>query len=106
LGDLLNYVGQWTQARKCYEEVLAIRQDLAAADPADADRLREVAVSFDRLGDTLRYEGRSEEARKFYEDALAIRKRLADADPLNPNRQRDRSTASTAKRGPAAGGRP
>jgi hypothetical protein len=84
-------MGKWTEARKFYEEVLAIRTRLAEASPANADRQREISVSFDRLGDTLKYEGKLAEARKFYEDALAIRKRLAEADAANPDRQRDLS---------------
>jgi tetratricopeptide (TPR) repeat protein len=72
---------------------LAIRKTLAAADPSNADKQRDLSVSYERLGDVLVAEGKLGEARKSFEDALAIRKTLAAADPSNADKQRDLSVS-------------
>jgi tetratricopeptide (TPR) repeat protein len=93
LGDVLRSEGKLTEARRFYEDALAIRKRLAERDPADADRQRDLSISLERLGDILNYMGKWTEARKFYEEVLAIRTRLAEASPANADRQREVSVS-------------
>ena len=69
-----------SEARKAFEESLAIRRRLVDADPASAGAQRDLTVGLDRLGDVEADAGNPAEARKAYAESLAIRRRLAEAD--------------------------
>ena len=85
--------GDRAGALKAYEESLAIRRRLAAADPGNAGWARDVSVSLERIGDVRVAEGDRAGALKAYEESLAIRRRLAAADPGNAGWARDVSVS-------------
>jgi hypothetical protein len=67
-------------ATAAFDESLAIRRKLAAADPGNAAAQRGVSLSLDRIGD-LSLAKRDRAAA--YEESLAIRRKLTAADPDN-----------------------
>src|SRR5215472_12766939 len=78
------------QDRRCaaYEESLAIRRKLAAADSDNPEWQGILAASLDRSGRELADAGQMIEALKIFEECLVIRRNLAAADPNNAERQR------------------
>ena len=74
---------------KSYEDDLKIARVLADADPRDAQKQRDLSVSFEKLGDVFLTLGRTDDVLKSYEDGLKIRLWLADADPRDAQKQRD-----------------
>ncbi|MCA8962198.1 MAG: tetratricopeptide repeat protein, partial [Planctomycetes bacterium] len=80
---------QGDQARRAFEEALAIAQRLADAEPDRADYQRDLSVSHERMGDLYVALGQGDQARRAFEQALAIAQRLADAEPDRADYQRD-----------------
>jgi Flp pilus assembly protein TadD len=74
---------------EAYEESLKIRRKLAADDPSNAERLRDVSVSLNKVGDVLRTRGDLSGALEVYEEDLKIARKLAADDPSNAERQID-----------------
>jgi tetratricopeptide (TPR) repeat protein len=91
LGDLALADGRSEEARRYFEDGLAIAKRLAEAEPGRADLAGDLSFSYNRLGDLAQAEGRSEEARWYFEDDLAIAKRLAEAEPGRADLARDLS---------------
>ena len=83
VGEVLTSEGKLGEARKTYEDALAIRRRLAAADSHNALHQGELAAGFTKRGEALRAVGQLAEALRAYEDALAIRRRLAETDLTN-----------------------
>ncbi|MBM3729046.1 MAG: tetratricopeptide repeat protein, partial [Acidobacteria bacterium] len=82
LGDLMRALGQGAEARRYYEQALAIRQRLVDQEPDRADYLRDLSVSFERMGD-MHQESSPGEARRFYRLSLSNWERLCQTDPEN-----------------------
>jgi hypothetical protein len=76
-----------------YRKGLAIREKLAASDPANTQWQRDVAVTRDRIGDLLATAKRPQEALAEYRASLIITEKLAAADPGNTELQRDLSVS-------------
>ncbi|MBM3727986.1 MAG: tetratricopeptide repeat protein, partial [Acidobacteria bacterium] len=93
LGDLMRALGQGAEARRYYEQDLAISQRLVDQEPDRADYLRDLSVSFERLGDLMSALGQGAEARRYYEQALAISQRLVDQEPDRADYLRDLSVS-------------
>ena len=99
--------GDRARALAAYEESLAIRRKLAAADPGNAGWQRDVSVSLNKVGDVRLAAGDRAGALAAYEESLAIRRKLAAADPGNAGWQRDVSVSlDQGRRRAAGGGRP
>ena len=74
-----------------YRESLAIRDRLTKADLGNADRQRDLSLSYERVGDVQKAQGDLTSALTSHRESLAIRDRLTKADPDNADRQRDLS---------------
>jgi hypothetical protein len=74
-----------------YRAGLAITEQLATADPGNADYQRDLSISHNRMGDLARATGDSATAEQHYRAALAVRERLVAADRRNADYQRDLS---------------
>jgi len=70
------------------DKALETLERLAQADPANADNLRLLAITYDKQAEQYAREGKADEARAFTEKALEIKERLALADPTNADNQR------------------
>ena len=89
LGDARRARNDLSGALDAYEEGLVISRRLAAADPSDAERQRDVTVTLNNVGDVRRARNDLSGALDAYEEGLTIRRRLAAADPSHTERQRD-----------------
>ncbi|HYH47688.1 MAG TPA: tetratricopeptide repeat protein, partial [Thermoanaerobaculia bacterium] len=87
-GDVQRDQGDLAAALTAYRESLAIRQQLAAADPAHAGRQWDLSISYERVGDVLQNQGDLAAALTAYRESLAIRQQLAAADPAHAGWQR------------------
>ena len=83
LGDIAVARGNLLDALTSYRDSLAIAERLAKADPGDAQRQRDLSLSYDNVGDVLEAQGNLPDALKAYRDSLGIRERLAGVDPSN-----------------------
>ena len=72
-----------------YQKALASFQELAAADPGNAEWQRDVSISLNRTGNVRLRSGDTVGALTAYEESLAIARKLAAADPGNAEWQRD-----------------
>ena len=89
LGEAREALGNLPEAKKHFEEGLAICRRLAEGDPENAQALRDLVVSHNFLGGVSLALGEYAEAKKHFEQQLAISRRLAEADPTNVEAQRD-----------------
>ena len=85
--------GDRAGALSAYEESLAVRRKLAAADPGNAGWQRDVSASLVKVGDVRLAAGDRAGALAAYEESLAIRRKLAASDPGNAGWQRDVSVS-------------
>jgi tetratricopeptide (TPR) repeat protein len=93
VGDVLLAQGNLTDALKSYRDDLAVREQLAKADPTNAGRQRDLSMSYNKVGDVLAAQGNLADALKSYRGDLAVRKQLAKADPTSAGWQRDLSVS-------------
>jgi tetratricopeptide (TPR) repeat protein len=93
IADVLVVQGDLAGALAIYEEGLAIRRQLASADPSHGEHQRDLSVSLNKTGDVLLAQGDLAGALAIYEEGLAIRRRLASAEPSHAERQRDLSVS-------------
>jgi tetratricopeptide (TPR) repeat protein len=93
LGDALLAKGRPDEASAAYTEARAIVQELAASQPSNADRQRDLAAAHFRIGDIARTQGRLEEALVVISEGRDILQALASSDPSNAGRQRDLGVA-------------
>src|SRR5205814_767582 len=90
-GDVTLKLGQPKEALAYFEELLAVRQRLAVANPQNGQAQRDLSLSYNRLGDVTLQLGQTQEALDFYQRCLAVSQRLTEADPKNAVAQRDLS---------------
>ena len=82
-------LGRTEDALKQYQDYLKISRQLATDDPKDAQKQRDLSISFNKLGDVYLTLGRTEDALKQYQDGLKISRQLATDDPKDAQKQRD-----------------
>ena len=80
-------------ARKAADESLAIARRLAAADPGQVTRQRDLSVALEREGDVAQAAGDAAAAGAAYAENLALRRRLVAAAPSDAMLQRDLAVA-------------
>lgn len=73
--------GDSARGRDLYQRGLAIREDLAAREPANTGYQRHLSVSLEQLGDQARADRNMERAQELLGDAAARRARLAHREP-------------------------
>jgi tetratricopeptide (TPR) repeat protein len=81
--------GRLSEAKKRYEQCLALAEQQAKANPTSAAAQRDVSVSYNKLGDVAVQIGQLSEAKKRYEQGLALAGQLAKANPTSAEAQRD-----------------
>ena len=89
MGDLYRALGLGERARAAYEQGLAIRERLAAAEPDRADYQRDLSISYTRLASLHEAAGERAEALNWYRRDLAIAESLAAAEPARADLQVD-----------------
>ncbi|NQV25372.1 MAG: tetratricopeptide repeat protein [Rhodopirellula sp.] len=67
---------------------MKIARVLAEADPSDAQKQRDLAVSFERLGQVSLAVGKTDDALKYFSDELVIAERRMKADPSDVDAKR------------------
>jgi tetratricopeptide (TPR) repeat protein len=85
--------GRREEALAAYQESLATREKLAAADPGNTERQRDLLLSHNNIGNVLVAVGRREEALAAYRKFLAISEKLAAAHPGETEWQHDLSVS-------------
>jgi uncharacterized caspase-like protein len=109
VGDLEDATGAFDAALEAHREGLAIAEELAAADPENMDRQRDLKMSIGNVGTSLRKRGEFGPAADYLGRAHAAARRHADRDPANTLWQEDLAGSDTdlgelaAGRGDAAG---
>ena len=81
LGEALSRRGDLPRSLDAYREALALAEELAARQPEDEERQRDLAVSLTKIGDAKEARGELAAARDAYGKALAIFERQAKARP-------------------------
>jgi tetratricopeptide (TPR) repeat protein len=70
-------IGSKVEARKNYEQCLAVRKQLVSAHPEDLGSQRDLANTYNQLGRVYSTEGRPKEAWHCHEQARVLREKLA-----------------------------
>ncbi|MBL8398251.1 MAG: CHAT domain-containing protein [Candidatus Accumulibacter sp.] len=83
LADCLAGLGQLEPAAAELRRAVALGQELAAADPSNAEWQRDLSLSLAKLGDVELAQGDLAGAQARFEDSRTISARLAAADPSN-----------------------
>jgi tetratricopeptide (TPR) repeat protein len=81
-------LGAFDKARARFQQALLIRERLAKKDPASADALDSLSVSFSKLGEVLLQMGDLDAARDRFSDALEIDQQLEKRNPSSIEAQR------------------
>ena len=89
LGLLSGEIGDQREALAAYRESLALREALAATQPAVARYQSSLALSHHNIGVQLRATGKPADALAAFESSLAISRKLADAHPTVAQLQSD-----------------
>jgi serine/threonine protein kinase/predicted negative regulator of RcsB-dependent stress response len=84
-----NNLGDTAGAVESYKKALAIRESVAASDPADAQAAGDLALSYIKMGDMLSATSDTTGARLNYQKALAINESRAAADPAGIEARRN-----------------
>lgn len=93
LGDVQAAKGQLDAAREAHGACLEIWIRLAAEQPTNAGRQRDLAVAHSRVGVGLEAQGKLSEAQLSFGESLSIIRRLAEQDPTNAGWQWDLAVA-------------
>ena len=94
LGDLLLQQNKITEATELYERAYELATQLASAiQSPDADLVRTLVVSFNKLGRINLINDREDQALVWYEKGLAFSERLAAKNPDDRRAERDRELA-------------
>jgi len=93
LSQPLHDLGRLPDAGILARTAVACSQRLAADDPGNADRQRDLSVSQDNIGNVLSAQGDLTGALTAFRASLEICQRLAADDPGNADRQRDLSVS-------------
>jgi len=91
LGDIQRALGRLTEALGSYRASFEIDEKLAARDPENTQRQRDLSISYNNIGAVQRALGQLIEALGSYRAGLAIAEKLAAHDPENSEWQRDLS---------------
>ncbi len=83
IGDVMNALNQPEQARRLWEEALAMDQELTRQNPGVRRHLDDVAWGHDRLAALALREGRLDEAEAHCRQRLAINEQLLEIEPDN-----------------------
>jgi eukaryotic-like serine/threonine-protein kinase len=105
LGDRYAALGWYDEAKRCFDEALALQKKLAAAFPGVPIYRRELARSYRSLGVRLTSVGRKSDPLDDVEKSLALLDELVAADPREPGYRVDRA-ATIESRGLLLFGRP
>jgi hypothetical protein len=89
IGDVRVAQGDLPAALAAFEAGLAIRERLAARDPANTEWQRDLSVSHNKIGDVRVAQGDLPAALAAFEAGLAIAERLAARDPAHAGWQVD-----------------
>jgi serine/threonine protein kinase len=81
LANVTSEIGSKAEARTLYQESLAIREQLAAADPTNSDLQNGLAALCNNLANLEADLGSPAEARRLHQRALALREELARSHP-------------------------
>ena len=84
-------LGETERALRRYRQLLSAHEELALAKPNQADSMRDLSVSCERIGDLYRDLGRGDEARLAYTKSLAIAEQLVRSAPDRADYQHDLS---------------
>ena len=87
LADSLRDDGKRAEAIANYQKALAIQENLAAAEPGDADRQSALAYVYEKFARVLWTDGKYAEAVSNYQSALTLRENLATAQPDDADQQ-------------------
>jgi tetratricopeptide (TPR) repeat protein/energy-coupling factor transporter ATP-binding protein EcfA2 len=83
-GDTYLALGDSAEALASFQASLAIREQISAAEPGNADWQRNLSVSYVKIGDVLGFtEGKLEDALQAYRNGLIVAQRLAESDVSN-----------------------
>jgi tetratricopeptide (TPR) repeat protein len=85
--------GKLDEALQSYWRNLAIAERLAAVDPSNTERQRDLSVSYNNVGNVLERQGKLDEALQKYRQGVAIREHLAAADRSNAQWRNDLDNA-------------
>ncbi len=96
LAGITAALGSQKEAIALYGRALAVRQELAAAGPADRARRDDLAKSYHGLGNACRAVNRTAEALAAYREALALREGLARDQPDVPAYRNDLAASHTS----------
>ena len=94
-GDAYQALGDLPQARRYFEQYLAISEQLAHTNPDSKRIQRDWAVANSRMGDLALALGQPAEARQYFEKLLAIFEQLARANPDSEQIQREWAAANS-----------
>ena len=87
--DLFMQRGDLASAEQAYRAALAVRERLAAEDPGNVDRQRNLSISHDNIGKVLNARGDMVGAERAHRASLAVAEQLVAIDPSNARWQRD-----------------
>lgn len=88
LGQIQSQNGNFDKAVVSYESSLKEAQALVAAEPANDNNRRGVAVALAKIGDILFEQDKYREAAERFQSSLVIFRELSEADPTNVNLRR------------------
>jgi tetratricopeptide (TPR) repeat protein len=84
-------MSQFSAAHQAFDASMAIAQQLAERDPANAQWQRDLSESWQRMGEVLQAQGDLCAALEAFKKSMAIAHQLAERDPANAQWQRDLS---------------
>src|SRR5205085_11530890 len=87
-------LGKTAAALDSYRKALAIRETLAASDPADAENRRGLASGYLAMGRVLARNGDNRAAIDTFRKSLSLAEDLASRNPQDPKAQDDVSTVA------------
>ncbi|WP_158008098.1 tetratricopeptide repeat protein [Methyloceanibacter superfactus] len=85
--------GDLDEALTAFREGLAVAENLAEADPHNADWQRSLSDSFNSIGEALMAQGKLGDALEYFHKGLAVSDRLAEAHPNHPDAQAGLATS-------------
>lgn len=90
-GDVATALGRLADAASFYRAAMLLAGALAAEEPGNLQRQRDLSINHDRIGDVLLAQGDGPAALTAYRNSLTVARTLAGSDPANPQWQRDLS---------------
>ena len=93
VSDTARALGEQDEARRGYEESLAISRKIIEEFGETPESLRDLSVSLNNVSDTARALGELDEARRGYEESLAISRKIIEEFGETPESLRDLSVS-------------